>query len=909
MVERVFLGWNEPFVGLASEWLLAAEWSPENSLVVVPTAQSARQLKHRMAQQAGALLSPQFTTPGSMMRLEDPDIAPDWLESLAWQDVLEQQISRETLESLFSESAQTQDEWAGGLASEMLSLRRSLQDNGLMLRDLARRLSSSPEGERWSALSEIEAKVEQWIRKQGRRSRSDSLRRGINLPNGLNSLILAGVSELPPLVERNLLESGIPITCLIAAPDSKKELFTEIGTPTTEWTDECIDWPEPHGSVEVNTDPKQQAHAARSLVAKAKTTVEELTLGSADTQTGDLLAKEFSSAGWPSYHPATITVHLGLRRWLQAWSQWLTQPDLSTVANLLSLPQTQLLIEADCADIAHSLSELRDRWMVLQPDDLRHQLKHGNHYRLKSEAVDVLRACEKLEKWRKLCEGKDIAGNLRHLLDAVDPESTETSEFQAWLDEASDHMNSSKRSMSFWIDLMLLHLPTPATPPPHERALDVHGWLELLFQPGSHMVLCGLNEGSVPASKADDPWLGESARELLELHTNRNRAARDAFLLQSMIQSRVQSGGRADLLCARSNEKGEPSLPSRLLLAANKDDIPARVERLFQELEPADAKLRWEIEENTHWQTPPFDSPTTLNATSFRDYLACPFRYQLKHIHRMHGSEPERIEWNARDFGNVIHNVLEAWGADEIARELIAAKDIQHWLNQQLDRQVQHIFNQRIPLAVRIQLDAMRQRLSWFALTQQSLMEEGWRVTDVELDLKTTIGEATISTKIDRIDRHRDTGELRIIDYKTGGTSDSASAAHRTTQRSNSKLPEHIKEDDPALYEKDDGKKVVRYLWKDLQLPLYTLAVQSHNGQLATPCYFRLGETAKDVALTPWSDFDELDLEAARQCAEWISQCISDKRFGPVAEKPRYDDYALLWCDRSPEEVLTAIGD
>lgn len=903
-IQRVFIGWNEPFGRLAADWLLSQKQGLEDSLVLVPTAQSARQLRQRMAQGAGAVLSPHFSTPGALMHMNDPEIAPDWLEIVAWQEILEHQTGSETLSCLFSGSAHTRGEWAGDLASEMLALRRSLQDNGLMIRDLARRLSSSPEAARWEALARVESKVESWIRKQGQCSRSEKIKGGLVMPSQTQSIILAGITELPPITQHCLIESGLPITALIAAPESEKERFNDMGLPNESWTQAFISWPDSNGAVSVTSDPKQQAHQARRLIATNQTQIHDLTLGSADVETGDLLAEELSMAGWPTYHPASIVPQHGLRRWLLTWKQWLLQPDLSSLADLLTLSFTQALIGADCAAIAHSLAQLRDRWMVLQVDDLRHQLKHSNHRRLKIEAVDVIRICEKLEHWRRLCEGEDLSGSLRHLLDALNTEDEDLAEIHSWLDEATEQMNQSQRSMSFWIGIMINHLSRPSADLPDHRVLDVHGWLELMFQPGQHLIICGMNEGRIPTSKTDDPWLGESTRKILGLHTNGSRWARDAFLLQSMIQSRIQSGGRVDLMCSRNNQKGEPLLPSRLLLAGDMKEIPSRVEILFEELEPTDAKLRWNIETNAAWRPPAIEGPDTLSATSFRDYLACPFRYRLKHLHRMRSSEPDRIEWNARDFGIVMHDVLEAWGRDECAKELSSATDIEHWLNKELDQRIQHAFNQRIPLAVRIQLDAMRQRLAWFARAQENLMMNGWRVMDVELNLTTPIEGARITTKIDRIDRNLDSGDIRVIDYKTGGKEKTTCAAHRTKQNASSRLPIHINDDDPAIYERTDGKKIASYLWRDLQLPLYVHAIHYRDQQLATPCYFKLGETIKDVELRPWHDFDEQDLAAAITCAEWVSNCISREQFSPIAEKPRYDDYSMLWCDRLPEQVM-----
>ena len=184
------------------------------------------------------------------------------------------------------------------------------------------------------------------------------------------------------------------------------------------------------------------------------------------------------------------------------------------------------------------------------------------------------------------------------------------------------------------------------------------------------------------------------------------------------------------------------------------------------------------------------------------------------------------------------------------------------------------------------------------------MVQPSWQVTEVEHRFEIPVGNNIVSAKIDRIDRHVESGEIRIIDYKTGGKAGSTSSAHRTRQNTNSKLPEHIRKEDPPLHSRDDGKKQTTYLWKDLQLPLYVSAIQRRDHVLATPCYFKLGETRGDTGIHPWNEFDEEDLDAAMACAEWIAERISDQHFRPITQKVTYDDYDLLWCTRSSDEVI-----
>ncbi len=322
-----------------------------------------------------------------------------------------------------------------------------------------------------------------------------------------------------------------------------------------------------------------------------------------------------------------------------------------------------------------------------------------------------------------------------------------------------------QRGPGFWIDLMLAEIPAPTPQPPEGRVIDVQGWLELFFEPGKHLVLCGMNEGKVPARTTGDPWLGEAAGRQLGLIVNAERAARDAFLYQAMLEARRQDG-RVDVICAKSGSGGETLLPSRLLLAADRADLPGRVKFLFRGIEPPEAGLHWHAD--WQWQPRMADPPKRLNVTSLATYLACPFRYYLKHAVGMQSTEPDRVEWNARDFGNVAHELMERWGRDPEARDLTKPEALHAWLSAELDRIVAAWFGQRVPLAVRVQSEVLRQRLVWLARIQAASRAEGWEILEVESKIEIPVGDATLVGKIDRIDRHREHGTLRVIDYKTG---------------------------------------------------------------------------------------------------------------------------------------------
>ena len=68
MPQRVFLGWNRPFLPLAIDWLWERRAELPKMLVVVPTAQAGRRLREALAER-GACLAPRVVTPEEFFRV------------------------------------------------------------------------------------------------------------------------------------------------------------------------------------------------------------------------------------------------------------------------------------------------------------------------------------------------------------------------------------------------------------------------------------------------------------------------------------------------------------------------------------------------------------------------------------------------------------------------------------------------------------------------------------------------------------------------------------------------------------------------------------------------------------------------------------------------------------------------
>jgi ATP-dependent helicase/nuclease subunit B len=270
----------------------------------------------------------------------------------------------------------------------------------------------------------------------------------------------------------------------------------------------------------------------------------------------------------------------------------------------------------------------------------------------------------------------------------------------------------------------------------------------------------------------------------------------------------------------------------------------------------------------------------------------------------MSAPEPERREWNARDFGNIAHLVLETWSRDPAAVDLSKREAIEEQLLEILARLLDERFGKRPPLAVRIQAEGLRQRLRWFARQQACQRASGWRIVEVERKFELTVGGVTVVGKIDRVDEHDD-GRRRVLDYKTKAKADEVERAHRVKTGPGTRWPQHLLAATAVRCAGLERGKPVEKRWRNLQVPIYAAAL----GEVAELGYFALGATEAEVRLSLWEDFRTSDREAALRCAEWIVGQIKAAVFWPPAERVDYDDVEVLAAGKTLAATVAPWGD
>ena len=406
--------------------------------------------------------------------------------------------------------------------------------------------------------------------------------------------------------------------------------------------------------------------------------------------------------------------------------------------------------------------------------------------------------------------------------------------------------------------------------------VPIVGWLDLAMDDSPVTAVVGFNHPYLPEAFAGEPMVPPELRSRLRTDDNARRYARDAHTLQCLAASREQ----LRLIAGRRAADSSPTPPSRLIAAADADDVARRIRLLQRDSShPPDRRDRWDdaARDGSAMVLPPtiVTRPVTSAAvTAFGEYLACPYRFYVRRKLKARPSDDTAAEMDAAQFGNLVHDTLEIFGRDESTRRLSDVAAIDEALGEALRGIVRRDYGRRPAATVRLQIDLARRRLSNVARVQAERAAEGWTIHAAERAIEPPQSHVVVDGepfgvrgRLDRIDHHPATGRWAILDYKT----------HRHSPKK-----KHL-----------DGDQ-----WIDLQLPLYrrllpTLGIDAKPDDLAVG-YFNIGETAAETQIQ-WADFDDDQWSAADAAINDVVRGMRSGRFDPSPTPPRYDDYAMLF--------------
>ena len=897
------LSWDRPLPAQAAAWL-AQGWDGAGPLdlggvwVIVPTRQSGRRLRQALAEHAAArhsaVLAPRVVLPEDLLAPPAGAGVATRLETqLAWVEIL-RTAEPEHFRAVFPVDPPARNfAWAARLAAQLQRLQSALGENGLRLCDVVPRAGDGlPETERWAQLAELEQRCDRVLAACGRRevqaARIDLARAPVS-PEGITRLVLLATPDPLPLAVGVLaqLARTVPVEVVVFGPADGAELFDEWGRPREEaWVRRPLVLPDFSAQVRLCADAAEQAGRVTELARSYGAPEGALAVGVADAEVAPALENGLRGAGLTVFNPGGRSRRRdGLHTLLAALAALVREPAFDTTQVLARTPGFMAWVAARAGgkfSVATMLTELDDLHARHLPATITAALGHTAQKPAARAALEGARELREQLTSGKFPENASAAlatifGGRRAAGDSAFAESAE-----AWMDvlreAAAARPHFSDLTNAEWWELALTQfgesLRFDARPP---GAVDLLGWLELLWEDAPHLVVTGLNDGRVPETVAGDPFLPEALRARLGLKTNEARFARDAYLLAALAAPRAEAG-RLDLLVGKVSAAGDPLRPSRLLLACAKQELARRVAALFRPVAAAQPGLPW----RRAWRlTPPVVSPPARVAvTAFRDYLRCPFRFYLKHALKMETVDPFKSELDALDFGTLCHAALEAMGREAALRDCTDAAVLREFLLAYVDRRARDRYGAELTLPLIVQLESARQRLARAAEVQAGQRAAGWVIEHVERKFELVLGAVTVSGKIDRIERHAATGAVRVIDYKTSDKGVPPIAAHVRSARRAETAP------DWARFTVG-GKELV---WTDLQLPLYLEALAGEFGVAAGAGYFNLPKAVGETELLLWEGYDVTWRAAARRCAEGVAAGVTAGIFWPPAEVPPRDE-------------------
>lgn len=916
-----FLPWTEPVLPAAAR-LLARRHDRDGVLdldgvlVVVPIRRAGRRLTELLLEEASerglVLVPPDVVTTGGFperLRRARPDrpVAGDVLCMRAWAEAL-RDLDADRRSLVFPEPPAADDlpGWHE-LARLVRDLHRELAGEKLGFEDVASVCRDGPgydDSDRWRALAEARRGYERRLDALGYVDRDgerwDAIRD--ERVESTGPIYLLGVVEMPKVVRRTLEALGDDVTPLVHAPPDGRDAFDELGCVRPEaWAARPIRIPD--DTLEVAGRPPEQADAVLRRLGGAgpRLAPDHVTVGVPDTDLVPYLERRLGEHGVPHRHAegtplertdpwrllSAVADHLEGERWPD-FAALLRHPAVEAAPGLPGALET--------AD-EHFGRHLPSR--VEGP--ARGSAGGGDFGRLVGDleeelALGRLRGARPLSEWMaeilaflvRAYGGRPLdrsrAGD-RRLVEACE---TIRDRAAAWSRLAGTPLDR-ECGASAALRLLLEEVRREAVPPlPDTSAVELLGWLELHLDDAPVLVLTGLDEAHVPGSVSADLFLPDGLRSRLGLVDDAHRLGRDAYLLSAMLAPREE----AHLVVGRRSAEGDPLRPSRLLLALEGPDLARRVLRMFgQEEERAPRLARPGIEpaDRSSFRTPPdpvlriAEPPPTLRVTSFGLLLGRPYQFVLGRILELEAVDDRAREMDGLAFGELAHAVLRTFGEGELARS-DDPDAIRAGLGALLDRAAERRFGDRALPAVRLQVEQLRIRLGAFAEWHAARVRGGWETVAVEVG---TPDEGTpfvvdgepigLTGRIDRIDRHAESGAWAVLDYKTSAKSREPEKTHRAR----------------------DGS------WTDLQLPLYRhiLPDLARTGALppaiADPGarvglgYVNLSREGAALALAPW---DETELASAYEAAR---SCVRLLRQGEIAWREeetvdRYSPFATL---------------
>ena len=943
-VTRHFLDWSQPALPAAADWLAAryaraAELDLARVIVVVPGARAGRRLTELLVARADAR-SLVFTPPAITTEHALPELlyepkrpfASQLTQQLAWAEALEQMPPARRRHFLPHPPAAGETARWLELGDLLRRLHVLLAADGLDFSDVlaaGQKIDDFAEHDRWRTLADIQARylrrldeLELW---DIQTARLVAIRQ--REPQADRDIVLVGMVDLNRALRQLLDLVSDRVTALVVAPESLADRFNEHGCLLAQkWL--AAEIPLSEEQIRRADGPADQAESVAEWLAAlgGKYRADEVVVGLPEGRLAPQLARQLAQCGVACrWYEARQLGETGPFRLLQLAADLGERHRFSDLAAIVRHPDVfdWLLPKLDGAGIPDPLTVLDQFATEKVPASLDPQRLE------KDEELAAVRAIfSAAQELRKLLPTKPQplsrwADALRHVLlevyggrplDRNVPAERLTISALQSIDECLAELAKLPPelvptvSLSDAFQLALAPAARDVIPPTAEaNVVELLGWLELPLDDAPALIVTTFNEGLVPQASGTEMFLPNRLRQQLGVLDNDRRYARDAYATSVLVHSRPALA----VVVARRDTDDNPLAPSRLLFATDEKTVARRALKLFGDQSAsrprrsllahgrqplAKSDLPVVPPRPAAAGEPPLDS---ISVTAFKSYLACPYRYYLRHVLRLEPMADSLTELDPAAFGNLLHDVVQHYGRAEDARALRTSDNadaIYGYLSDWLDTlAVARLGLAHCRPAVAVQIEQARLRLRGLAEWQARRNAAGWQIvhsedTERQLLVEFRLGDGSsikLRGRIDRIDYHAASGTLAILDYKTG---EAGLDPDRT----------HLKQGE----------------WIDLQLPLYRHLVRGARLPVKLDdCRLALGYILlpKDVraireAMAAWTDDD---LARADEAAREVLDKIRAGQFWPPTLPPPAfsEDFAILTQDNALGGWLAAEGD
>lgn len=951
-----FLNPGRKLVDEVVDWLCGrVECDPSGArslahlMVVVPTAQSGRNLRLALAKKAsengwGGILPPRVVQPfhlvvpsdQSLREANEAEVAALFMRFLAekrnealttWPHLFQRVEETTDLQAIVDPDA------GFALLDQMVDIWRVLAGKGLLMRDVpaneaAARVLESALGDdkaRWNELASFEAEFFSFLKEHGLRLQVASValarKSAVKPDTEIREIVLPALAD-PVLVLHDVLAQyadSVKITTLLHCEESDRNRFDEWGRPKAEcWTGEAHPVVSGLGDEDIVSLPDDRMLSDRLVndFPKQGSGLKLPTLGLCDSELFTVISAAFLNDGYVIQNPernrlAVSSLGILIQNLLALWRPSAAGMPWASFAALMR--SDDVLVALKSAGLATSRSKVLQGLDIYQNASLPTfiegklecpEIEHGK------EAVAAFVDCANgflswIEGSRK---DRSLVDFLRDMLGRIFSKKSlggtrSDKEFSQAVDcvrnvfamLSGESIGKLTFSDESWIALARRILGSVSYSLESEESdvVRTEGWLELVWSLGDKIALAGLHEGAVPDSVVGHAFLPNELRAALGLTSNETRLARDSWLLKELVGSHAPHAVRAYV--ARTNAKGDICRPSRLLFLCPDEVLASRVKSLFGDAgetaltPPRKISDAWRLRLPDEVALKKKDGMEYLSPSAIDTYLKSPLEYLLKYGLGMGDRYEEKKELGHNDYGTFVHRVLELFANQQKDNPLTDEASIKVALNAIIDEEIKR-FGSHPTVNISLQLQSARDRLMRFAAIQAEWAQEGWRVEGTEIPYFAKLfKDLDVSIK----------GFVDRVDYRVypDGSKEFRIIDYKTWDDFDSAKREHIKTGTtrqidfaeclklPTMIEKN---RPVRML--TVQLPVYGECLKAQfserfNGPITEYDYLVL---AKDqVKVFSVKPYVDLSLRTARIAIERIKANI----FWP----PRGDEDGKLY--------------